>query len=168
MSARPNPKTQTVDPVLAFTARAEARALLVASGELDLHEAVDGLQAAAVASGLVHEIGQDAVQAIMAAAFEPVPSVPTEEDAEAPPKPELADIPLIATHGVPRAAAFQREYELRIKRQCERFGPAKSMADASEYLARTNSQRLKAWLLEHSPAERAAIVSHLRQKQDRP
>jgi hypothetical protein len=69
MSARPNPKTQTVDPVLAFTARAEARALLVASGELDLHEAVDGLQAAAVASGLVHEIGQDAVQAIMADAF---------------------------------------------------------------------------------------------------
>jgi hypothetical protein len=58
-----------VDPVLVFTARAEARALLVATGELDLIDAVDALQAAAVASGLVHEIGQDAVQAIMADAF---------------------------------------------------------------------------------------------------
>ena len=71
MSA-PQRKTQTVDPVLAFTARAEARALLVASGELDLHEAVDGLQAAAVASGLVAALGQDSVQAIMADAFERV------------------------------------------------------------------------------------------------
>jgi hypothetical protein len=151
-----------------FRARCEARARLYEVGQLNLIEAVDALQAFAVRVELITSLGQDAVQAIMAAAFEPVPSVPTEEDAEAPPKPELADIPLIATHGVPRAAAFQREYELRIKRQCERFGPAKSMADASEYLARTNSQRLKAWLLEHSPAERAAIVSHLRQKQDRP
>jgi len=72
MSARPNPKTQTVDPVLAFTARCEARALLVATGDLDLHEAVDGLQAAAVASGLVAALGQDSVQAIMADAFERV------------------------------------------------------------------------------------------------
>jgi hypothetical protein len=49
-----------------FTARAEARALLWQAGELDLHEAVDELQAAAVRDGLVAEIGQDAVQAIMA------------------------------------------------------------------------------------------------------
>jgi hypothetical protein len=37
--------------------------------ELDLHEAVDVLQADAVASGLVHEIGQDEVQRIIASAF---------------------------------------------------------------------------------------------------
>jgi hypothetical protein len=52
-----------------FRARCEARALLFATGELDLHEAVDGLQFDAVANGLVDEIGQDAVQRIMADAF---------------------------------------------------------------------------------------------------
>ena len=72
MSARPNPKTQTVDPVAVFIARAEAKALLFASGEIDLIEAVDALQAAAVASGLVADIGQDQVQEIMAAAFHQV------------------------------------------------------------------------------------------------
>jgi hypothetical protein len=69
MTARPIPKIQTVDSVLVFTARCEARALLVTTGDLDLLDAVDGLQAAAVASGLVREIGQDAVQAIMSNAF---------------------------------------------------------------------------------------------------
>jgi hypothetical protein len=56
-------------PVDCFRARCEARAWLVEAGELHLHEAVDGLQADAVAGGLVEAIGQDAVQAIMAAAF---------------------------------------------------------------------------------------------------
>jgi hypothetical protein len=69
VSARPIPKTQTVDPVAVFIARAEAKAMLFATGDLDLIEAVDALQAAAVASGLVAELGQDAVQAIMGAAF---------------------------------------------------------------------------------------------------
>jgi hypothetical protein len=68
-AARKSADQPFVDPVLAFTARAEARALLFATGEIDLHSAVDALQAAAVASGLVAEIGQDEVQAIMAAAF---------------------------------------------------------------------------------------------------
>jgi hypothetical protein len=52
-----------------FRARCEARALLFATGELDLHDAVDALQFDAETSGLVREIGQDAVQAIMAQAF---------------------------------------------------------------------------------------------------
>ena len=52
-----------------FQARCEARAILFASGELDLSEAVDVLQAAAVATGLVAELGQDAVQAIMSDSF---------------------------------------------------------------------------------------------------
>jgi hypothetical protein len=52
-----------------FRARAEARAALFAAGELDLQEAVDALQAAAIRSSLLGEIGQDAVQAIMAEAF---------------------------------------------------------------------------------------------------
>ena len=52
-----------------FTARAEARATLWRAGEFDLHDAVDGLQAAAVRDGIVAELGQDAVQAILSAAF---------------------------------------------------------------------------------------------------
>jgi hypothetical protein len=52
-----------------FKERCEARAILFAIGEYDLHEAVDVLQATAEASGLVDEIGQDAVQALMAEAF---------------------------------------------------------------------------------------------------
>jgi hypothetical protein len=59
------------DPVDAFRARAEARAYLFAIGEYSLHEAVDGLQADAEASGLFDHIGQDAVQQIMADAFGP-------------------------------------------------------------------------------------------------
>jgi hypothetical protein len=52
-----------------FRARCEARAILYAALEFDLHEAVDVLQADALASGLVDEIGQDAVQAIISEAF---------------------------------------------------------------------------------------------------
>jgi hypothetical protein len=57
-------------PLAAFTASAEARAMLYAACEIDLHEAVDPTQALAVELGLVDQIGQDGVQAIMAAAFE--------------------------------------------------------------------------------------------------
>jgi hypothetical protein len=52
-----------------FRLRCEARAILVAACAMDFIEAVDGLQADALASGLVFEIGQDAVQQIMAEAF---------------------------------------------------------------------------------------------------
>jgi hypothetical protein len=55
-----------------FKARAEARALLYAACMIDLHEAVDPLQAFAMESGLVEQIGQDAVQAILADAFHAV------------------------------------------------------------------------------------------------
>ena len=72
--AKPNFAAEPESAVAVFRARAEARALLWQAGEFDLHEAVDALQAAAVANGLVSEIGQDAVQAIMAAAFQKVRS----------------------------------------------------------------------------------------------
>jgi hypothetical protein len=58
-----------IDPLAAFKARAEARAILWAACEIDLHEAVDALQAAAETSGLVEKIGQDTVQAILHDAF---------------------------------------------------------------------------------------------------
>jgi hypothetical protein len=59
-------------PLCVLVARAEARALLYAASEFDLPDAVDPLQAFAAESGLVDEIGQDAVQAILAAVFSKV------------------------------------------------------------------------------------------------
>jgi hypothetical protein len=57
----------------AFKMRCEARAELVAACLMDFHEAVDGLQSAAVRYGLATETGQDAVQRIMAEAFRRIP-----------------------------------------------------------------------------------------------
>jgi len=58
-----------LDPLEVFVARAEARAMLWAACEFDLHEAVDVLQRDAERDGLVDELGQDAVQAILSRAF---------------------------------------------------------------------------------------------------
>jgi hypothetical protein len=60
------------DPVLAFTARCEARAILWAACEFDLHKAVDELQRDAARTGLVAKLGQDAVQGILRDAFHSV------------------------------------------------------------------------------------------------
>lgn len=49
--------------------RCEAKAYLVEVGYLALHDAVDELQQAAIAYGLVDECGQDEIQNILAAAF---------------------------------------------------------------------------------------------------
>jgi hypothetical protein len=65
-----------LDPIVAFRARCEARAILWAACEFDLPTAVDKLQADAVRDGLVDEIGQDEVQRIMAAAFHRVRGQP--------------------------------------------------------------------------------------------
>ena len=65
-----------------FVARAEARALLHAAGELTLHEAVDELQATAERDGLVAEMGQDEVQQMMAEAFAAVFTDPRETGEE--------------------------------------------------------------------------------------
>jgi hypothetical protein len=66
-----SPPPVRVDSLDAFKLRAWARAYLWEVGEYDLHEAVDPLQEAAERDGLLEEIGQHAVQAIMAAAFSP-------------------------------------------------------------------------------------------------
>jgi hypothetical protein len=60
---------EAVPNVEVFRLRCEVRAFLVAEGEMDLIEAVDGLQAAAIEYGLVDYLGQDAVQVTMADAF---------------------------------------------------------------------------------------------------
>jgi hypothetical protein len=72
MIARRAIAERRVDLVDVFLARAEARAYLWSIGDLDLHEAVDVLQADAECDGLVERIGQDGVQEIIAAAFRPL------------------------------------------------------------------------------------------------
>jgi hypothetical protein len=67
-----------------FLARAEARALLWQIGEYELHDAVDELQLAAEKSGLVADLGQDAVQTIISMAFDAV----MEDDEPQMPMPE--------------------------------------------------------------------------------
>ncbi len=59
----------SVSPLEIFELRCEARSYLCSASEMDLVEAVDGLQDAAVSSGLVVEIGQNRVQEIIAREF---------------------------------------------------------------------------------------------------
>jgi hypothetical protein len=61
--------TAPVPAIIVFEARCGAHATLCALGELDLHEAVDALQAVAIANGLIAEIGQDSIQQVMATGF---------------------------------------------------------------------------------------------------
>jgi hypothetical protein len=67
-----DPDRRPLSLIEAFDIRCWARAYLVTAGKMDFHEAVDSLQEAAVDNGLVEQIGQDQVQAIMAAAFDGV------------------------------------------------------------------------------------------------
>jgi hypothetical protein len=57
------------DPIEAFRARCEARAMLVDVGMLDLREAVDRLQHDAERDGLIERIGQDRIQQILSDVF---------------------------------------------------------------------------------------------------
>src|SRR5262245_43772838 len=65
-------KEVRADPVEVFCLRCRSRAKLWYTGEIDLHTAVDELQHAAEASGLIAAIGQDAVQSLMVEAFAPL------------------------------------------------------------------------------------------------
>jgi hypothetical protein len=66
------------DTLEAFKARCWARALLVHEGVMDFYEAIDGLQNAAVASGLIERVGQDEIQHLMSEAFgEELPELQT-------------------------------------------------------------------------------------------
>jgi hypothetical protein len=65
-------KACAVPKIEVLRARAWARAYLYMAGELDLHEAVDELQRAAERDGLVAEVGQDEIQAILTDEFSKV------------------------------------------------------------------------------------------------
>jgi hypothetical protein len=57
------------DSLVVFRERAEARAMLVSNGLMTLQDAVDGMQEAAAAQGLLKQYGQDEIQWILSEAF---------------------------------------------------------------------------------------------------
>jgi hypothetical protein len=129
-----------------FQLRAEARAILVAECEMDFHEAVDGLQAVAVAYGLVAELGQDAVQAILAEAFAKVPRAGELEDA------------------IAATADFLNEFLIDIALKPRSYVP-RSTIDAVSFLIKQNDpQRLRTFLAKHTAQERMAIRKHFERR----
>jgi hypothetical protein len=67
-------KQSRVDLMDCFRQRADTRAYLWSIGEIDLHEAVDQLQADAVRDGLVEAYDQDHIQEVLARAFMGAPA----------------------------------------------------------------------------------------------
>jgi len=51
----------TVSPLLVLRARAEARAILVASGDVEFDQAIYGLMQWAIDAGLLEQLGEDAI-----------------------------------------------------------------------------------------------------------
>lgn len=131
-----SPQTQSYQQRIeaAFPALCWARAYHWSQGEHSLQEAVDWCQDWAVTRGLVEFIGQDAVQAIMAEAWLPWRAELDPQTFTPPPPKTTGELPA-------------------------------SMIDAAEYLIRERDPaRFKAWLLEHTREEQAAIVAHLENK----
>jgi hypothetical protein len=129
--------------MVVFVARAEARAMLVAAGEMEMHEAVDGLYLAAIMYGLDEDLGEDAVQTIMAEAFHRY--VPDIE--------EPADM-------VPDHLPIEHEDEPEPRRDV-----APSTLDAVDFLVRENDpERLRRFLDGRPDRELAAIEDHLRKR----
>lgn len=181
MTAAARKQQTRPDPLAVFIARAEARALLWQAGEYDLHEAVDELQAAAERDGLVAELGQDAIQAILAAAFkDPTASLRStaEEAWEAPSWREAAvdyhkdrdgqaSVVRYDAAELERLRALMDEdvsLDAAYAALSKPSGVAESTLKAAEHLLRheRDPKRLRAWLEGRSLSERAAIQKHLR------
>ena len=160
-----------VDLVDVFRLRAWARAHLYREGELDLIEAVDELQAAAERDGLVRDLGQDAVQRMIAEAFRPVRAAlgdfDTVAESESPDFDEYEGLT-----GSFRAACIEADRKIAERRRNapEPAPPsphaAASTIAAAEYLVlQGDGERLRNWLAEHSAEERAAIREYMEAKQ---
>ena len=108
MTAPVRPSDLKLDPVEVFRARCEARALLWRANEFGLHEAVDKLRHDAERGGLVERIGQDRVQAIMAAAFHTV-----RDTVAADPEMVPDALPEADGRGAPRSTVEAVVYALR-------------------------------------------------------
>jgi hypothetical protein len=126
-----------------FRVRCNARASLVRACDLILQTAVDELQDSAIASGLVAELGQDGVQAVMAEAFAGIKSMPkaevassaTVDDSER----EPTSVPTI---------------------------PSSTLAAAKHLIKQNDAEGLRIWLAKHTPAERIALLNLLRGAKD--
>ena len=120
-----------------LVARAEARALLWYVGDLTLHDAVDQLQADAERDGLVDDLGQDAVQHILARPFallrerlrEHVHERPAERAYEHPIEvqsisgQQIFGAWLVSERGVAPASELQRLVDEAMKRHDEHGAP---------------------------------------------
>jgi hypothetical protein len=182
-----------IAPLAVFIARCEARALLWQAGELDLHEAVDELQAAAVRDGLVAQLGQDEVQRLMVEAFAPLRddlpwshAVTTELEPDDDVVPDLisedenqGDIVTLKSaddeyDGLPSTfanACRKADEKARQQRALERPTPYRvpsATLRAAEYLLRLGDPPLwRKWFDAHSAQERARILQYLEQRKRR-
>ena len=126
------------DPVEVFRACASARAHLWANGYYTLHEAIGVLLADAVETGVVDRLGQDEVQGILAAAFEPY----CDDAASLPPSGRVPD-------------------ELPEPERPNGV-PISTLRTAEDSLRNGDAARLRRLLATHTAAERAVIREHLR------
>jgi hypothetical protein len=177
MTTRPQALAEIADvrptcSLAVFKALCEARAYLVAIGETEMHDATDSLQELAE-NGLVQQIGQDAVQAIMSAAFERVEASmaepafePAEDLPPAPidtPPPEPEPIPprsyrIVARDGVASAAELQRDVDQSSRKERTERGPATSTVDAFKYVVSLGDPaHLRRWLARRSSTERQQL-----------
>jgi hypothetical protein len=133
-------ESQHVTALMIFRERCEARAILYEACVYSLHEAVDVLQADAERTGLVAEIGQDAVQSIIATAFRAVRT--TEQAAIAPDDDD------------------DHQHD-----DHDRDHVAASTIQAVEFIIQQNDRkRLRTWLAQHTRAERLAIKNHFKRR----
>jgi hypothetical protein len=164
------------NPVAVFKARCEARAMLYAAGEFELIEAVDVLQASAVASGVLDLIGQDAVQGLMAAAFAPRDASPQLEPPTESPMPDAEYEGLGSTFASACEAADRKHAEEQQSinnrgefQRDQHCGIPTSVQQTAEWLRfqANDPQRFEAWLNEHNKQERQEIIAYLRKKESR-
>jgi hypothetical protein len=149
------------DPVEVFTARCQARGLLFKAGELELNEAVDVLQDAAEYTGLVTSLGQDAVQTMMADAFQTTQPV---HDGDAQARPSNEPYHLVPRDGPASTAQMQRAHDRTLAERFRHRLPA-STVDALYYvLAQKDPQRLRQFLAGRTAHELRLMRVHVNAK----
>jgi hypothetical protein len=141
MTALAPAASRLADPWQVFLAQCQARALLFVACEYELHDAVDGLHAAAIKLGLVDQIGWDSIQAIMAETFASVRQLDRPLDLQDDVQPDPADEYAGLGHG---------------------FGWACRMADAERLIKHGNLQLLDHWLASRPERERALLIKRIR------
>jgi hypothetical protein len=161
-----------------FEARCWARAHLYSEGDLDLHRAVDVLQDAAVAGGLIDLVGQDDIQRILSDAFRPIREV--EERAESAILAAIIECEQSVVGGeraddeyeglstsftrACRAADQQQRDRSKPRQRTQDYIPASTLMAVEYLLQQDDPQRLQSWLMAHTQAERIAILDHIKRK----